>query len=49
MPLSIAAVVLWVAANIYLWSLRQSPQLLFLESLGMTALMYPAIYWYVRR
>ena len=41
--------VVWVASNLYLWSLKQSPVVLFTESLGMAAIGYPAFYWYVTR
>ena len=40
---------LWVAGNFYLWSLRQSQELLLWESLGMAAMAYPALFWYVTR
>lgn len=40
---------LWFAANVYLWSLRQAPTTLFLEALGMAAIGFPALYWYVVR
>jgi hypothetical protein len=39
----------WVACNFYLWSLKQDQPILFLESLGMSAVAFPAIYWYVTR
>jgi len=38
---------LWIAANFYLWSLKQSQLALFWQSLGMAALAYPAFYRYV--
>ena len=41
--------VIWVAANFSLWSMKQSHLALFWESLGMSALAYPALYWYVTR
>ena len=40
---------IWIAGNMYLWSLKQSQLTLFLESLGMAAVAYPALYWYVTR
>jgi hypothetical protein len=49
MPVLIIFVIVWIAANIYLWSLEQEPVMMFLESLGMAAIMYPTLYWYVRR
>lgn len=39
----------WVACNFYLWSLKQDQLILFLESLGMSAIAFPALYWYVTR
>jgi hypothetical protein len=39
----------WVACNFYLWSLKQSQPILLLESLGMSLIAFPAIYWYVTR
>jgi len=45
----LAAVAIWVAANFYLWSMKQSQVTLLLESLGMAAIAYPALYWYVTR
>jgi hypothetical protein len=39
----------WVACNFYLWSLKQSHLALFWQSLGMAAVAYPALYWYVIR
>jgi hypothetical protein len=39
----------WVACNFYLWSVRQSDAMLFVQSLGMAAVGYPALYWYINR
>lgn len=39
----------WVACNFYLWSLKQAHWILFWESLGMAAIAFPAVYWYVTR
>jgi hypothetical protein len=39
----------WVTFNLYLWSLKQEQLVLFLESLGMSAIAFPALYWYVMR
>jgi len=39
----------WVACNLYLWSLKQDQLVLFLESVGMSAIAFPALYWYVMR
>ena len=41
--------VIWVAANFFLWSMKQSHVALFWESLGMSALAFPALYFYVTR
>jgi len=46
---SSALSVLWVAACFMLWSQKQSALILFLESLGMAALAFPTMYWYVTR
>jgi hypothetical protein len=45
----LALAVCWIGANIYLWSMKQKPLLLFSQSLVMAAAAYPAFYWYVRR
>jgi hypothetical protein len=39
----------WVGSNIYLWSMKQSQLILVSQSLGMAAVGYPALYWYVAR
>ena len=39
----------WIAGNFYLWSMKQSHETLFLESIGMALIFYPAFYWYVMR
>ncbi|MGH6726635.1 MAG: hypothetical protein ACREB8_08845 [Pseudolabrys sp.] len=39
----------WTSGNFYLWSLKQEPQLLFLESLGMAAIAYPLVFWLITR
>ena len=41
--------VIWIACNFYLWSMKQSQFTLLLESLGMAAIGYPALFWYVTR
>jgi hypothetical protein len=46
---AMAGAVLWIAANFYLWSMKQSDEALFLESLGMAMLFYPAFDLYMRR
>ena len=45
--LSLAAV--WIAANFFLWSMKQSHIALFWQSMGMSAMAYPAVYFYVTR
>ena len=47
--LAIALALVWFAANFYLWSLRQEPYILFWESLGMAAISFPALFWFVTR
>lgn len=44
-----AFVTVWTSGNFYLWSLKQEPQVLFLESLGMAAIAYPVMFWLVTR
>lgn len=39
----------WTACNLYLWSLKQDQLILLMESLGMSAIAFPALYWYVTR
>jgi hypothetical protein len=38
---------IWVAANLFFWSLKQGHIALFFQSVGMAAIAYPAIYFYV--
>jgi len=38
---------LWIGANFFLWSMKQSQVALFLQSLGLAAVAYPSLYWYV--
>jgi len=44
---TLVLVTLWVVANFYLWSFKQSHLALFWQSLGMAAVAYPAFFWYV--
>ena len=37
----------WVAGNFYLWSMKQSQLTLLWQSIGMAAIAYPALYFYV--
>ena len=45
--IAIVLTLIWVAGNFYLWALKQDQLILLLESLGMSMIAYPAIYWYV--
>ena len=45
----LALAALWVGCNFYLWSLKQSHVMLFVQSVGMAAIAYPSLYWYVMR
>ena len=47
--LAVALALLWIAGNLYLWSLKQEPLVLFWQSLGMAAVAFPALGWYVTR
>ncbi len=44
-----ALTLVWVAANIGLWSLGQSHVALFWQALGMLAVAFPTLGWYVTR
>jgi hypothetical protein len=44
-----ALTLLWVACNFYLWSMKQESVWLFWQSVGMAAIAFPALYWYVTR
>ena len=39
----------WVAGNFLLWSMKQSQLALFCQSVGMGAIAFPALYFYVTR
>jgi hypothetical protein len=43
----VALATVWVACNFYLWSMKQSHLMLFWQSMGMAAVAYPALYFYV--
>ncbi len=45
----LAVATLWVACNFYLWSMKQSQETLLWQSLGMAAVGFPALFWYVTR
>ena len=49
LAIALLLTLIWVACNFYLWSLKQGQPILLLESLGMSAIAYPTIYWYVTR
>jgi hypothetical protein len=40
---------IWIGCNFYLWSMKQSHLTLFWQSLGMAAIAYPSLFWYVTR
>jgi hypothetical protein len=40
---------IWIAANLYLWSAKQESSTLFWQSLGMAAIGFPALFFYVKR
>ena len=41
--------IVWVVGNFYLWSMKQSHLTLLWQSIGMAAIAYPALYFYVTR
>jgi hypothetical protein len=45
----LALLAVWLSCNLYLWSMKQSQVILLLESAGMAAIAFPALYWYVTR
>jgi len=45
--LVIIALLLWCLANVWLWSFKQTPIALLWQSLGMAAVGFPALFWYV--
>jgi hypothetical protein len=45
----LALTLIWIAANLYLWSMKQESSVLFWESLGMAAVGFPALFFYVTR
>jgi hypothetical protein len=47
--IALALTLIWIAANFYLWSLRDEPLTLFWQSLGMAAIAFPAMFWFVTR
>jgi hypothetical protein len=47
--LSALCALCWIGCNVVLWSMKQSHDTLFLQSLVSAALAYPALYWYVTR
>lgn len=49
LAIAVFLTLVWVACNFYLWSLKQDQAILLLESLGMSAIGFPALYWYVTR
>ena len=49
LPIMLLLVAVWVAGNFFLWSTKQSHLALFWQSIGMAAIAYPALYFYVTR
>jgi hypothetical protein len=47
--IALALAMLWLAANLYLWSLKQEPLPLFWQSVGMAAIAFPAMFWFITR
>jgi hypothetical protein len=47
--LAVALTAIWIVANFYLWSLKQSHVMLFYQSLGMAAIGFSALWFYVSR
>ncbi len=47
--IAIALALIWVAVNFFLWSMKQEQLMLLLQSLGMAAVAYPSLLWYVTR
>jgi hypothetical protein len=39
----------WVSCNFYFWTMKQDQLILLCQSLGMAAVAFPAMYWYVTR
>jgi hypothetical protein len=46
---ALAAIILFAAGNFYLWGLKQPPAILFWESMGIAAVVFPALFLYVTR
>ena len=47
--LVLAAIALFTAGNFYVWSLKQAPVVLFWESMGAAAIVFPVFFWFVMR
>jgi hypothetical protein len=47
--IALALATLWLCANLYLWSFRQEPLILFWQSVGMAAIAFPAMFWFITR
>jgi hypothetical protein len=47
--LAVAATAGWVAANFFLWSLKQPQTTLLLQSTALGVAGFAALWWYVRR
>ena len=46
---ALAAIILFAAGNFYLWGMKQPPAILFWESMGLAAIVFPTLFWYVTR
>jgi len=49
LPIAIILTLIWVVCNFYLWSLKHDQSIFLMESLGMSAIAFTALYWYVTR
>jgi hypothetical protein len=47
--LAVAATAVWVAANFFLWSLKQPQAMLLLQATALGVVGFAALWWYVRR
>jgi hypothetical protein len=45
----LAAALLWVLVSVVLWAEKQEQVVLFLESLGLGAIAFIAMYWHFTR
>ena len=45
---ALAGTLIWVGVNFFVWSWKQEPAVLFWESLGLGAVMFLALFQYVK-